>query len=143
MNNKHAPALAGYHTVPKDYNGKVWIESQVVYLEDQITQLKNQLLDTSADLKMNQPIKTMASQAGFQYIKDSNIGWAANHDASLPLFANLIIEKCIEIALDELVNEELIESQESESEREYLNGNNDGVADVIYAIKQYFGVEHE
>lgn len=143
MNNKHAPALAGYHTVPKDYNGKVWIESQIVYLEDQITQLKNQLLDTSVDLKMNQPIKTMVSQAGFQYIKDSNIGWAANHDASLPLFANLIIEKCIDIALDELVNEELIESQEYASEGAYLNGNNDGVADVIYAIKQYFGVEHE
>ena len=142
MNNKHAPTLAGYHTVPKDYNGKVWIESQIVYLEDKIKQLKNQMLGVS-DLKMNQPIKTIASQAGFQYIKDSNIGWAANHNASLPLFANLIIEKCIDIALDELVNEELIESQESASESAYLNGNNDGVADVIYAIKQYFGVEHE
>jgi hypothetical protein len=143
MNKKHTPTLAGYDTVPKDYNGKIWIESQIVYLEDQIAQLKNQLLEISVDLKMNQTIKTLAIQAGFKYINDSNIGWAGNHNASLPLFADLIIEKCINIALDELVNEELIESQEYASERAYLNGNNGGVIDVIDAIKQYFGVEHE
>jgi hypothetical protein len=39
-------------------------------------------------------IKQLAEQAGFQYIKEDGIGWAGNHSASLPKFAELIIEEC-------------------------------------------------
>ena len=46
---------------------------------------------------MNQRIKELALQAGFQYIKDEGIGWAGNHNASLPKFAELIVRECIEI----------------------------------------------
>ena len=44
---------------------------------------------------MNQRIKLLAEQAGFQYIKDEGIGWAGNHHASLPKFADLIIQECL------------------------------------------------
>ena len=49
---------------------------------------------------MNQRIKALAEQAGFQYIKDEGIGWAGNHNASLPKFAELIIQECAEICLE-------------------------------------------
>ena len=49
---------------------------------------------------MNQRIKELAEQAGFQYIKDEGIGWAGNHNASLPKFAELLIRECAEICLE-------------------------------------------
>lgn len=49
---------------------------------------------------MNQRIKELAEQAGFQYIKDEGIGWAGNHNASLPKFAELIVRECAEICLE-------------------------------------------
>ena len=47
---------------------------------------------------VNQRIKALAEQAGFQYIKDEGIGWAGNHNASLPKFAELIIRECADVA---------------------------------------------
>jgi hypothetical protein len=44
---------------------------------------------------MNERIKQLAEQAGFQYIKDEGIGWAGNHNASLPKFAELIVRECV------------------------------------------------
>jgi len=41
---------------------------------------------------MNERIKQLAEQAGFQYIKEDGIGWAGNHSSSLPKFAELIIK---------------------------------------------------
>jgi hypothetical protein len=49
---------------------------------------------------VNQRIKALAEQAGFQYIKDEGIGWAGNHNASLPKFAELIVKECAEICLE-------------------------------------------
>ena len=49
---------------------------------------------------MNQRIKELAEQAGFQYIKDEGIGWAGNHNASLPKFAELLVRECAEICLE-------------------------------------------
>ena len=49
---------------------------------------------------VNQRIKALAKQAGFQYIKDEGIGWAGNHNASLPKFAELLIRECAEICLE-------------------------------------------
>ena len=39
---------------------------------------------------MNERIKELAEEAGFRYIKDEGIGWAGNHNASLPRFAELV-----------------------------------------------------
>jgi len=44
---------------------------------------------------MNERIKELAEQAGFQYIKDEGIGWAGNYNASLPKFAELIVRECV------------------------------------------------
>ena len=44
---------------------------------------------------MNERIKELAIQAGFQYIKDEGIGWAGNYNSSLPKFAELILEECM------------------------------------------------
>ena len=46
---------------------------------------------------MNERIKELAEEAGFRYIKDEGIGWAGNHNASLPRFAELIVRECIDI----------------------------------------------
>jgi hypothetical protein len=43
---------------------------------------------------MNERIRELAEQAGFQYIKDEGIGWAGNYNASLPKFAELIVREC-------------------------------------------------
>ena len=39
---------------------------------------------------MNERTRELAEQAGFRYIKDEGIGWAGNHNASLPRFAELV-----------------------------------------------------
>ena len=44
---------------------------------------------------MNERIKELAEQAGFQYIKDEGIGWAGNYNAGLPKFAELIVNECM------------------------------------------------
>ena len=44
---------------------------------------------------MNERIKELAEQAGFQYIKDEGIGWAGNHNSSLSKFAELIVQECL------------------------------------------------
>jgi len=44
---------------------------------------------------MNERIRQLAEQAGFQYIKEDGIGWAGNHNSSLPKFAELIIRDCM------------------------------------------------
>ena len=49
---------------------------------------------------MNERIRELARQAGFQYIKDEGIGWAGNHNASLPKFAELIVKECAMIVAD-------------------------------------------
>ena len=46
---------------------------------------------------MNERIKELAEEAGFRYIKDEGIGWAGNHNASLPRFAELIVRECLTI----------------------------------------------
>ena len=72
---------------------------------------------------MNERIKKLAEQAGFQYIKDEGIGCAGNHNASLPKFAKLIIQECANLF-------------EVEWGEEKLTGN-----DVGYVVKKHFGVE--
>ena len=49
---------------------------------------------------MNERIKELAEQAGFQYIKDEGIGWAGNHNSSLSKFAELIVRDCIKAVSD-------------------------------------------
>jgi hypothetical protein len=46
---------------------------------------------------MNERIRQLAEQAGFQYIKDEGIGWAGNYNASLPKFAELIVRDCMDV----------------------------------------------
>ena len=41
---------------------------------------------------MNDRIKLLLEQAGFQYIKHDGIGWAGNYNSSLPKFAELIVD---------------------------------------------------
>jgi len=47
---------------------------------------------------MNERIRELLEQAGFQYIKDERIGWAGNYNASLPKFAEMIVKECADVA---------------------------------------------
>lgn len=51
---------------------------------------------------MNDRIKELAEQAGFQYIKDEGIGWAGNYNSSLPKFAELIVRECVDVLETEI-----------------------------------------
>ena len=66
---------------------------------------------------MNDKIKLLLEQSGFQYIADDGIGWAGNYNASLPKFAELIVFECIKLAVFK------------------------GDATTGKAIKEHFGVE--
>ena len=74
---------------------------------------------------MNERIKELAEQAGFQYIKEDGIGWAGNHSASLPKFAELIIQECTEVTADWYKNHNQYHMPPDEH------------------IKAHFGVENE
>ena len=77
---------------------------------------------------MNERLKKLAEQAGFQYIKDEGIGWAGNYNDSLPKFAELIVRECLE-QVDKVDNM-------LEDDKEKV-----GVAWVGLAIAKHFGVE--
>jgi len=77
---------------------------------------------------MNERIKKLAEQAGFQYIKDEGIGWAGNYNASLPKFAELIVRECLE-QVDKVDN--MLEDDKEKT----------AIAWVGLAIAKHFGVE--
>jgi hypothetical protein len=56
-------------------------------------------------------------------------------------FAQLIVMKCVEVALDERIAKEEIDKSDDIEDRCYLRGNNSGIVDAVIAIKQHFGVE--
>ena len=72
---------------------------------------------------MNEQIKELAEEAGFRYIKDEGIGWAGNHNSSLPRFAELIVRECSRIADD------------------WVNDKDDGKNYPSDVIKKHFGVQ--
>ena len=77
---------------------------------------------------MNERIKKLAEQAGFQYIKDEGIGWAGNYNDSLPKFAELIVRECAnqcDLLLDHKISSEWAR----------------GTHDCSKAIRKHFGVE--
>ena len=86
---------------------------------------------------MNERIKLLAEQAGFHYIKDEGIGWAGNYNASLPKFAELIVQECISIVDEQ--KECLCEEHQYWSDHDY--GYEMAVNDASKGIKQFFGVK--
>jgi hypothetical protein len=82
---------------------------------------------------MNDRIKELAEQAGFQYIKDEGIGWAGNYNASLPKFAELIVKECRDIVEQDmkLAHIQMIPL----TLEKYANGR------LKEKIREHFGVE--
>ena len=82
---------------------------------------------------MNERIKELAEQAGFQYIKDEGIGWAGNYNASLPKFAELIVKECRDIVEQDmkLAHIQMIPL----TLEKYANGR------LKEKIREHFGVE--
>jgi hypothetical protein len=74
---------------------------------------------------MNERIRELAEQAGFQYIKDEGIGWAGNHNASLPKFAELIVKECAQVCRNQPNEYALAVDREN----------------CASAIEEHFGVE--
>ena len=44
---------------------------------------------------MNQKTKHLLEAAGFEYVSHDNIGWAGNHNASLPKLVELVVRECV------------------------------------------------
>lgn len=78
---------------------------------------------------MNDRIKELLEQSGFQYIEDEGIGWAGNHNASLPKFAELIVKECAGICDERARSAPMGSDEQCEAE------------DCSYSIKKYFEVE--
>ncbi len=91
---------------------------------------------------MNERIRELAKQAGFQYIKDEGIGWAGNHNASLPKFAELIVRECCQYLENEA--ERLYNLSGTENDPTFQS-NFEICAEKCYdnaqGIKEHFGVE--
>ena len=91
---------------------------------------------------MNERIRELAEQAGFQYIKDEGIGWAGNHNASLPKFAELIVRECGKYLEAEAERLYALSAQESNPN---FQSNFEICAEKCYdnaqGIKEHFGVE--
>ena len=80
---------------------------------------------------MNERIKELLEEAGFQYIKEEGIGWAGNYNASLPKFAELIVKECMRMCE---VTEMSFVTHDCDVEAS-------GAITVKQFIAEYFGVE--
>ena len=89
---------------------------------------------------MNERIRELAEQAE-NYAYSVAVGGDECQEAYTKKFAELIVRECIEKALEERVNEDLIDQEHDIEDRCYLRGSNGGIIDAVCAIKQHFGVE--
>ena len=77
---------------------------------------------------MNERLKELAVQAGFQYNRYEGYGWAG---ASLPKFAELIVKECISMADKE-------SERYSNLDQEYCSMAMDNYRELV---RKHFGVE--
>jgi hypothetical protein len=89
---------------------------------------------------MNERIKLLADQAELT-IRDSRGNTYMSHPEFNKKFAELIVQECVNQALEEKVSEEEIDKEDDIEDRCYLRGNNGGIVDAVIRIKQHFGVE--
>ena len=82
---------------------------------------------------MNERIRELAEQAGFQYIKDEGIGWAGNYNASLPKFAELIVRECANVIADD--------GLAKDCGTFIMDSYAKGMRYSAHLIKEHFGVE--
>lgn len=80
---------------------------------------------------MNQQIKQLLEQAGFQYIHEEGIGWAGNHNASLPKLIELVAQHCADICM------------EMATKCAGLEGEGALAKDCAYWIKEDFGIKND
>jgi hypothetical protein len=62
-------------------------------------------------------------------------------DTELQKFAELIVRECMKEAWEEIVADEDIAQEQDTLNREYLNGNNQGIVDAVIRFRNHFGVE--
>jgi hypothetical protein len=84
---------------------------------------------------MNERILELAKQAGLTTTTNTDVCFF------LEKFAELIVQECMKIALDERVPDEEIDKSDDIEDRCYLSGNNGGIVDAVVAIKKHFGDE--
>ena len=88
-------------------------------------------MNLSNGIHMNQQTKQLLEAAGFQYIPHDGIGWAGNHNSSLPKLVELIVRECIVIVSAGISNA-------TDWDSSYWD---QACENRAQAIKQHFGVE--
>jgi hypothetical protein len=89
---------------------------------------------------MNQKIRELAEQAGFQSIvRGDHIVFDISTKENLKEFAELIKQSIYDKVKEELIPDDII-AEEQVHHQEYLKGCNAGIVDALCHIKQ-FGVE--
>ena len=92
---------------------------------------------------MNERIRKLwdeAAESTAAYPSGQNNSWETQVNF-MEKFAQLIVMKCVEVALDERIAKEEIDKSDDIEDRRYLRANNSGIVDAVIAIKQHFGVE--
>ena len=95
---------------------------------------------------MNKQIKQLADQAGFvlwgdeEWNPGDTIDWASNYDDELEKFAQLIIQECMDVALD---NKKCVEDQVVFDPRDqaWNKARIQQSQHIVDKIKEHFGVE--
>ena len=97
---------------------------------------------------MNERIRELVKRAGGHFSTRNLMSNPVQQRESIELwddriekFAELIVEECISLSLNEMVDEEEIDKQDDIEDRCYLRGNNGGIVDSVVSIRQHFGVE--
>jgi hypothetical protein len=91
---------------------------------------------------MNERIRELAEQAQFNDLAFDKWGDAYDVKRLDPeKFAELIVRECMKEAWEEIVADEDIAQEQDTLNREYLNGNNQGIVDAVVRFRNHFGVD--
>ena len=90
---------------------------------------------------MNERIRQLALQAGCDWWEGRAQRDMTRCDTELQKFAELIVRECMKEAWEEIVADEDIAQEQDTLNREYLNGNNQGIVDAVIRFRNHFGVE--
>jgi hypothetical protein len=86
---------------------------------------------------MNQRILAMAKQCG---LCDEDGDFYSAKNTAYQQFADLIVQACIQTALDKRRTEQELDALDDIHDRFHLIGNNSGIIDAVVAIRQKFQI---
>ena len=88
---------------------------------------------------MNKRIRALAEQAE-DWADSQNFYESDYRDYLMAKFADLIVQECIQTALNKRHTEQELDALDDIKDRWHLMGNNSGIIDAVVAIRQKFQI---